>query len=169
MTREEVVLMFQSKPYMVTMGCRTIAKRLNTSEDVVRQIKAETRRNMKDFGTTYHPKEVVINHHPTISKNVLIIGDTHLPYEKDGYLEFCIEQYNKWNCDTVVHIGDLIDSHATSRHPSVPDAYGPGDELEYTIKKLSKWYEAFPNMKVCIGNHDIRAYKIASENRLASR
>lgn len=102
-------------------------------------------------------------------KNILIIGDTHIPYEKNGYLDFCIEQYDKWNCDTVIHIGDLIDSHATSRHPSLPDAYSPGDELQYTIRKLRSWYKAFPNMKVCIGNHDIRSYKIATEYGIASK
>ena len=25
-----------------------------------------------------------------------IIGDTHLPYELDGYLEFCQEQFDAW-------------------------------------------------------------------------
>lgn len=99
----------------------------------------------------------------------MVIGDTHIPYELDGYLDFCIEQYNKWGCDTVVHIGDLIDSHATSRHPSMPDAYSPGDELQYTIRKLKHWYKAFPHMKVCIGNHDIRSYKLASDCGVASK
>ena len=98
-----------------------------------------------------------------------MIGDTHIPYEKEGYLEFCKQQYDKYNCDTVIHIGDLIDSHATSRHPSIPDAYSPGDELYYTKKKLKAWYKTFPHMKVCIGNHDIRIYKIASEIGIASK
>ena len=69
----------------------------------------------------------------------------------------------------MVHIGDLIDSHATSRHPSLPEAYSPGHELDYSIELLKPWYKAFPNMKVVIGNHDIRANKIASENRIAPK
>ena len=51
----------------------------------------------------------------------------------------------------------------------MPEAYSPGDELRYTISKLKSWYKAFPNMKVCIGNHDIRSYKIASEYGVASK
>jgi len=38
-----------------------------------------------------------------------IIGDTHLPFELDGYLEFCQETFEQWGVDTVVHIGDFID------------------------------------------------------------
>jgi predicted phosphodiesterase len=118
---------------------------------------------VRDYEDRFYEDDVVV------SKNVLVIGDTHIPYEKKGYLEFCMAQYKKYNCDTVVHIGDLIDSHATSFHPSMPDAYSAGDELKYSIKKLRKWYKAFPNMKVVIGNHDMRAYRLASDSRIASK
>ncbi len=168
MTRDEVISMFKEKPYLLLMGANKISHQLKTSPDIVREAKAVIKGNLKGYGTTYHPMEVEFNK-PRQAKNILIIGDTHLPYEKEGYLEFCIDQYIKWNCDTVIHIGDLIDSHATSRHPSVPDAYSAGDELRYTVNKLKRWYAAFPNMKVCIGNHDIRAYKIAADNNLASK
>jgi predicted phosphodiesterase len=43
-----------------------------------------------------------------------IIGDTHIPYELEGYLEFCQETFEQWGVDRVVHIGDLIDHHALS-------------------------------------------------------
>ena len=176
MTKEEVIAVFKEKPYLLDMGAKKVAHQLRSDIETVIIARSIVRDNIKKFGTTYKPKEVSFKQ-PTprvykslkTAKNVLIIGDTHLPYELDGYLEFCIEQYHKWNCDTVVHIGDLIDSHATSRHPSMPEAYSPGDELKYTISKLKSWYKAFPNMKVCIGNHDIRSYKIASEYGVASK
>ena len=176
MTKEEVIEVFKAKPYLLDMGCKKVAHQLRSDVETVLIARSIVRSNIKQFGTTYKPVEVAFKKYtPRVyrqtnsSKNILVIGDTHIPYELDGYLDFCIEQYRKWNCDTVVHIGDLIDSHATSRHPSMPDAYSPGDELQYTIRKLRSWYQAFPNMKVCIGNHDIRSYKIASEYGVASK
>ena len=50
------------------------------------------------------------------SKNVLVIGDLHLPFTLDGYLEHCIKTYYKYKCDTVVFIGDILDLHFTSYH-----------------------------------------------------
>ena len=47
---------------------------------------------------------------------VLVIGDLHLPFVKDGYLEFCIWVYKKYNCTEVVFIGDILDNHASSYH-----------------------------------------------------
>ena len=176
MTKEEVISIFKEKPYLLDMGAGKVSIQLKTSIEVIKECRAIVRSNIRETGTTYKPIEVAFKQYiPKVYKsldgarNILVIGDTHLPYEHVGYLDFCIEQYNKWNCDTVIHIGDLIDSHATSRHPSMPDAYSPGDELQYTIRKLRSWYKAFPNMKVCIGNHDIRSYKISAENGVASK
>ena len=176
MTKEDVILIFKEKPYLLDMGAGKVSIQLKTSIEVVKECRTIVRSDIKKNILISKPKQMVYKQYtPRIyqsldkSKNILIIGDTHLPYEHEGYLDFCIEQYKKWNCDTVIHIGDLIDSHATSRHPSMPDAYSPGDELQYTIRKLRSWYAAFPNMKVCIGNHDIRSYKLAAENGVASK
>ena len=54
----------------------------------------------------------------TIKKNVLVIGDIHEPFTLEGYLEFCKEQYDRFNCDTVVFIGDIIDNAFSSFHPT---------------------------------------------------
>lgn len=90
----------------------------------------------------------------TTPNNILIIGDIHCPFEIDGYLEFCKEQYKHFNCNKVIFIGDIIDNHFASFHTSDPDGYGAGQELERAVDKLSKWYEAFPVADVIIGNHD---------------
>ncbi len=86
--------------------------------------------------------------------NVLIIGDIHEPFCLDGYLEFCREQQEKFNCGTVVFIGDIIDHHFSSFHPTDPDGFGGGEELERAINKLQSWYYTFPEAVVTIGNHD---------------
>ena len=91
---------------------------------------------------------------PAYNGNVLIIGDLHEPFCLDGYLEFCKEQYVKYNCTAVIFIGDIIDNHYSSYHETDADAMGGMDELELAISKIAKWYEAFPVATVIIGNHD---------------
>ena len=40
---------------------------------------------------------------------VLVIGDTHCPAMKEGYVDFLKDVQETWDCDTVVHIGDVVD------------------------------------------------------------
>ena len=87
-------------------------------------------------------------------KNVLVIGDLHEPFCLDGYLQHCIDTYNKYNCNEVVFIGDIIDNHASSYHETDPDGYGAGQELKLAIQRIKQWYSAFPKATVIIGNHD---------------
>jgi len=89
-----------------------------------------------------------------VGNRVLVIGDLHEPFCLDGYLEFCIDVYKKFDCNRVVFIGDIIDNHYSSYHETDADGLGGGDELDQAINKLRKWYKAFPNADVTIGNHD---------------
>lgn len=85
---------------------------------------------------------------------ILVIGDLHEPFCLDGYLDFCYETYQKYNCNKVIFIGDVIDQHYSSYHETDPDGIGGGQELELAIKKIAKWYKIFPKADVTIGNHD---------------
>jgi metallophosphoesterase superfamily enzyme len=85
---------------------------------------------------------------------VLIIGDLHCPFDLDSYVDHCIKAYNDFNCNAVVFIGDVIDSHYSSFHETDPDGLGGGQELELAINRLAKYYKAFPDAYVTIGNHD---------------
>ena len=89
-----------------------------------------------------------------VKKNVLVIGDLHLPFTLEGYLEHCIETYNKYKCNEVVFIGDIIDNHASSYHETDPDGHSAGQELKMAIQRIKQWYSAFPKATVIIGNHD---------------
>lgn len=91
----------------------------------------------------------------TNAGTVLVVGDIHIPFENPKYLEFCKQQYDKWNCKTVVFIGDIVDLHSLSYHEHDPDGLSPKDELEHAVIKLKNWYKVFPNAYVCFGNHDI--------------
>lgn len=84
---------------------------------------------------------------------ILVIGDLHEPFCKEGYLEFCKEQYKKYKCNKVILIGDEIDYHAASFHISDPDGMSSGDEFKKALVNISKWYKAFPEATVIIGNH----------------
>jgi metallophosphoesterase superfamily enzyme len=83
-----------------------------------------------------------------------IIGDTHLPYEKEGYLEFCQETFDAWDVDTVVHIGDMFDNHSLSFHDSEPNLHNVYGEYESAFERAKEWYEAFPEATLIMGNHD---------------
>lgn len=86
--------------------------------------------------------------------NVLCIGDPHAPFTKSGYLDHCVDTYNRYECDTVVFIGDVLDNHYASFHESDPDGMSASDELDRAIYHLSEWVATFPDAYVTIGNHD---------------
>jgi predicted phosphodiesterase len=87
-------------------------------------------------------------------RRILIIGDIHEPFSLDGYLGFCMDVYNRYNCNQVIFIGDCIDSHYSSYHETSPNGYGGGEELQLAIDRLKHWADAFPVADVIIGNHD---------------
>ena len=95
------------------------------------------------------------------TRNILVVGDLHEPFCLDGYLDFCLEQYEAFNCNQVIFIGDILDNHAFSYHEPDPDGMSAGLELKKSIEKVAEWYKAFPNADVCIGNHDLMASRKA--------
>lgn len=93
------------------------------------------------------------------TNNVLIIGDLHEPFTKDGYLEFCRQVQEKYNCGKVVFAGDILDNHAVSYHEHDAEGRSAGDEYNWAISKLKRWYQTFPEAVVCIGNHDALPFR----------
>ena len=104
-------------------------------------------------------------------RNVLVIGDLHEPFCLDKYLDFCIEQYNKFNCTQVIFIGDILDNHFSSYHESSADGMGGADELELAIKRIARWYNVFhkKGTKVIIGNHDRLIMRKAQTSAIPSK
>jgi len=90
-----------------------------------------------------------------MNKNVLVIADSHIPFERRGYLEFCKRIHDYYKCTTVVHIGDLVDNHAISYHEHDPNGWSPAEEMRQADKILKRWFKAFPNVYLCRGNHDV--------------
>ena len=100
---------------------------------------------------------------------VLAIGDIHAPVFHPGYLAFCQDLYEEWDCNTVMFIGDVVDSHAISFHAAHPDCPGPVDEYEMTCIQIAKWRDAFPKARVCIGNHDERVVRLAESVNIPAK
>jgi predicted phosphodiesterase len=84
----------------------------------------------------------------------LVFSDTHMPFNHPNYLQFLKDVYRDYNCGSVVCLGDLVDHHALSRHDSEGCAKSPYDELNMALAEVKKYVEAFPNVKMCKGNHD---------------
>lgn len=183
MKLEEVKEFLRNKTGYAKIGGYKLSLILETDEEICQQALKEVRRELKnkpgkgnktfkikldkDFKTSQDVfKDAFKSGFLTVDsfktdikksksgKNVLVIGDLHEPFCLDGYLEHCIETYNKYKCNEVVFIGDVIDLHASSYHETNPDGYSAGEELRLAIQRISKWYNTFPKATVIIGNHD---------------
>lgn len=108
---------------------------------------------------TFTANEPYIKKQPNGCKRVLAIGDIHAPFEHAHYLNFLLETYSKWNCDTVVCMGDEVDAHSLSKYIPDPDGFSAGHELDRAISHLKPYYKAFPQVDVCTSNHTIRGFK----------
>jgi len=104
------------------------------------------------------------NKRQTIFKNPIVIGDLHLPFEREDYFEFCSSIYDSQGCDGAIFMGDIIDNHFASFHTTSPEAYGGAKELKNARKRLEKWYNKFPNAVVILGNHDRIVQRKLHEN-----
>jgi hypothetical protein len=71
-------------------------------------------------------------------------------------------------------IGDAIDNHYSSFHPTDPDGYGGGQELDRAIKRLSRYRDAFAKIcdkkiDICTGNHDRIIMRRAFDSDIPAR
>ena len=183
MNKEEIKEFLRRKNGYVKFGAFKLSTILDADEDLCYQALGEIRREFKNKnnkGILYQMKnnkvhktssdvfknafteftddilngKIIKSNKSKSGKNVLVIGDLHEPFCLDNYLEHCVETYNKYKCDEVVFIGDIIDNHASSYHETDPDGHSAGQELKMAIQRIKEWYKAFPKATVIIGNHD---------------
>jgi len=100
---------------------------------------------------------------------ILAVGDIHEPVSHPGYLQFCQDLYDEWNCNAVVFMGDVADMQAISFHAANPMCPGPIDEFALTKLALQKWYNVFPEARVCVGNHDERVVRLAESVNIPAK
>ena len=85
---------------------------------------------------------------------VLVIGDTHCPGMRRGYVGFLQGVADRYGVDRVVHIGDLVDWASICYHeknPAIKDASG---EYKRAKRQVAEIHRAFPSADWMIGNHD---------------
>lgn len=92
---------------------------------------------------------------------VLVIPDLHIPFQHKEALDFLELIKGTFSPDSIVSVGDIIDSHANSRYEHDPDGMSAGEELERSRLEIEDLEELFPDMSICIGNHDNRILKAA--------
>lgn len=102
-------------------------------------------------------------------RRVLVVGDLHAPFIKEGYLEHCKNISEKYQTNHTIFIGDIIDNHYSSFHATDPDGYGAGEELDRALDHIEKWYDQFPKADVILGNHDRIIMRKAFASGLSKR
>lgn len=84
-----------------------------------------------------------------------IIGDTHSPVMLKGYAEWCMDVFDQWGVERIIHIGDLADFHAASFHDSEIGFHDVVSEMEAAKEQIQHMAEVFgPDVEVLTGNHD---------------
>ena len=103
------------------------------------------------------------------NKSILIISDTHFPFQhKDTFL-FLAAVKKEIKPDLVIHIGDEVDGHAWSFHTSEQDSHGPDKEMELALEQMFKLYKMFPAVHVMHSNHGSLHQRKAKEGQIPSR
>lgn len=99
-------------------------------------------------------------------RRVLLISDLHIPYhhvDAFKFLQAIKEKYlNKKS--VVISLGDEIDGHAISMHPSDVDLFSAGHELELSIEKIhckGGLHDLFPSLVLLTSNHGSLVYRRA--------
>jgi len=128
-------------------------------------------RKNKEYGRrirlTPEEEALILNHRRTT--NVGIIGDTHEPFCHPDYRNFCYDVFNRFGCTEIVHIGDECDNAALSYHESELEMPNAVREAEQAQKAMEKWYETFPDVKVCVGNHSALPFRQATTAGIPKR
>lgn len=109
--------------------------------------------------------------------NYLVISDLQIPFEAEegpnslGALKFCIEVAKEFKIpkENILNVGDETDQYFGSFFPKSPDARMSAlEELELAKKRLKRWYQAFPYMRIATSNHGVRWAKKAFQAEIPS-
>lgn len=100
--------------------------------------------------------------------NVLVFADPHEPFSHRRSFEFLDAVADRFQCNSFICLGDLLDHHRISRHTTEPDGMGAVAEMNKAIKRIIRWGELFPKMDIILGNHDLIPKRQAKEVGLPS-
>lgn len=125
----------------------------------LRQGKAYELKNIYDTMEVLNAPNVPVK--PNVGNVVGVIGDTHFPFVRDGYMEFCYDTFKREGVTEVVHIGDIVDQHSWSRHDSEPDALSGTHEFELAKQHIANMEDMFGewDISLVLGNHDLIVHR----------
>lgn len=95
------------------------------------------------------------------NRRILVISDTHAPFQHPDAIKFLAAIKKEYNPDRVIHIGDEIDNHAMSYHDTDPDSFSAGTELIRAREIVWQMEELFPKVDVMESNHGSLWYRKA--------
>ena len=99
------------------------------------------------------------------TKRLLILSDTHFPYQHSNYFEWIKKIKEKVNPTQIIHIGDLVDFHEISQWVHSAELPNIKFEIKDAIKCIKKLRKIFPTpMPILWGNHDIRIQRLAEKS-----
>ena len=157
-------------------GRASAAEKFDVSEETVarycnlaNQKKEERYSSVEDLVDSMYLPDIKPEQRSGNHNRILIIGDLHTPFDYEPYFNHCVAVYDKYECNKVVFIGDIIDNHYSSYHETDADGMGGKDELELAIERLQRWYEAFPEADVIIGNHDRMVMRKAQSSSIPTK
>lgn len=104
-----------------------------------------------------------------MGKIIGVIPDLHIPGHLDDSLEFIQDTFSDHKVNEIICTGDLVDYHYISPFNNEEDALNSEQEAKATIKELKRWKKAFPEMKLCTGNHDERPERAAKAMGLSPK
>lgn len=102
-------------------------------------------------------------------ERILLIPDTHFPYEHGNTFDFLRRVKNKYKPTKVIHMGDMIDNYALNYHEKNPDSDSAEDDFRKTQVLVNKLIKLFPRMDILLGNHDKLGVRKAKTIGLPSR
>ena len=132
MTKEEIISVFKTKPYLLDMGAAKIAKQLRSDVSDVRVARAVVRKNMKEFGVAYHPKDVSFNQPNHNALKVLFLDIETAPmiayvwgrWHQNIHLDqtfsewYCLSWSAKWGGESEMISGVLTSEEAVNEDDS---------------------------------------------------
>lgn len=103
---------------------------------------------------------------PKECMKALILPDIHLPYQDNDACNIAIEYGKKAKCDTVILLGDLMDSYGVSSFQKDPRMRDMASEVETTRHFLMALRKTFPKAKIIYkgGNHEARIPRYGMRN-----
>ena len=99
-------------------------------------------------------------------RSVLIISDLHIPYHHQDSVRFlaAIKEKLLSERSIIVNVGDEVDKHDLSMHPSNHDLDSAGVELEKSKGYIKEIERLFPKMDICESNHGALIYRRAKKD-----